>query len=105
MGDEAVLLPEDEERRDGQRIYTVGGGTENVMSLRQMTAWCDARFGAHAPVPDLADRPYDIPWVAMDNADATRDFRWRVEFPMERILDEIAQHSEANPDWLERSGV
>jgi CDP-paratose 2-epimerase len=33
-------------RRGGERIYTAGGGAENAMSLAQLTAWCDARFGA-----------------------------------------------------------
>jgi hypothetical protein len=33
------------ERTGGQRIYTAGGGPENAMSLAQLTAWCDARFG------------------------------------------------------------
>jgi CDP-paratose 2-epimerase len=39
----------------------------------------------------------------MDSSDAQRDFAWRIEFPLEKILDEIAQHAEGHPDWLERS--
>ena len=45
------------------------------MSLAQLTAWCDARFGPHAPEPDPRPRPYDIPWLAMDNGDAAAPFR------------------------------
>lgn len=92
-------------RSDGQRIYCAGGGRSNAISLAQLTAWCDGRLGKHAPTADPRPRPYDLPWVVMDSSDAERDFAWRVEFPLESILEEIAQHAEANPDWLERSGL
>ena len=41
----------------GRRIYTAGGGPANAMSLAQLTAWCDARFGAHAPERRSARAP------------------------------------------------
>jgi CDP-paratose 2-epimerase len=93
------------QRSGGQRIYCVGGGRLNAISLAQLTAWCDRRFGQHAPRADIRPRPYDIPWLIMDSSDAERDFGWRVGFPLEQILDEIAQHAESHPDWLERSGL
>jgi CDP-paratose 2-epimerase len=92
-------------RAGGQRIYTAGGGISNSLSLAQLTAWCDAAFGPHRPEPDARERPYDVPWVAMDNEEAKRDFGWRVETPITCILQEIAAHAIANPDWLERSGL
>jgi CDP-paratose 2-epimerase len=90
-------------RAGGQRIYCAGGGRGNAISLAQLTAWCDRRFGKHAPTADTAPRPYDIPWVVMDSSDAARDFGWRGELPLANILEEIAEHSERHPDWLERS--
>lgn len=90
-------------RGNGQRIYTAGGGPANAMSLAQLTAWCDERFGPHAPSIDRTPRPYDIPWVAMDNAEAARDFGWRIENPLPAILDGIARHACAHPEWLEVS--
>jgi CDP-paratose 2-epimerase len=93
------------ERRRGERIYTAGGGASNAMSLAQLTAWCDARFGAHEVASDTRERPYDIPWVVMDNAAAFRDFGWRIETPLAALLEEIAQHAEGHPDWLEQSGL
>ncbi len=93
------------ERRDGRRLYTAGGGPRNSMSLAALTEWCDSRFGAHAPVPDLRPRTYDIPWLVMDNDETESDFGWRPEIPMEGILSQIACHAERNPDWLARSGV
>jgi CDP-paratose 2-epimerase len=92
-------------RRGGRRVYTAGGGPENTMSLAQLTAWCDDRFGAHAPAPDPRERPYDVPWVAMDSSDAESDFQWRVETPLGEVLDGIARHAGQHPDWLERSGL
>jgi CDP-paratose 2-epimerase len=92
-------------RCGGQRIYTAGGGPANTMSLAQLTAWCDARFGCHAPDVDLEPRRYDIPWIAMDNTAAAADFNWRLEMPLAEILDDIAHHAEAHPDWLNVSGV
>jgi CDP-paratose 2-epimerase len=90
-------------RPGGQRVYCAGGGPANAISLARLNAWCDGRFGAHAPTPDGRPRRYDIPWVIMDASDATRDFGWRVETPMETVFEEIAQHAERNPDWLETS--
>ena len=93
------------QRSDGQRIYCAGGGRSNAISLAQMTRWCDRRFGKHAPSADTRPRPYDIPWVIMDSSDAERDFGWRVAFPLDQILEEIARHAESHPDWLETSGL
>jgi CDP-paratose 2-epimerase len=92
-------------RSGGQRVYNVGGGVNNVRSLAQLTAWCDARFGLHSPQSDPRPRTYDIPWMAMDSSDAQRDFGWRVAMPLDEILDQIARHAKQNPDWLERSGL
>lgn len=90
-------------RREGQRIYTAGGGPANTMSLAQLTAWCDQRFGPHAPAIDPEPRMFDIPWMVMDSAAANRDFNWQIEMPVIAILDGIAQHATQHPDWLEVS--
>ena len=92
-------------RTSGRRIYTAGGGAANSMSLRELTEWCDARFGAWSPASDLRPRPYDLPWVVMDNSAAAAEFHWTPEIGLERILDEIAAHAGQHPDWLERSGT
>ena len=94
-----------EERSGGRRVYNAGGGIRNAMSLAQLTAWCDSRFGQHVPEADLRARPYDVPWVAMDSRRAENDFGWTVETPLEDLLEEIACHAGRHPEWLERSGV
>jgi CDP-paratose 2-epimerase len=92
-------------RVDGQRVYTAGGGAANAMSLAQLTAWCDERFGRHALSVDPKPRKYDIPWVVMDNTEAARDFGWEIEMPLATILEDIAQHAHEHPEWLEISGA
>jgi CDP-paratose 2-epimerase len=90
-------------RADGQRVYTSGGGMDNVMSLAQLTAWCDERFGRHAPAVEIEPRPFDIPWIAMDNRDAANDFDWSLNTPLSAILEQIATHAENHPEWLDVS--
>jgi CDP-paratose 2-epimerase len=92
-------------REGGQRIYAAGGGPENTTSLKQLNGWCDARFGPHAPVSDARPRPYDVPWLIMDNSDAERDFDWHPKKTLSTVLEEIATHAERHPDWLELSGL
>jgi CDP-paratose 2-epimerase len=92
-------------QHSGGRIYTAGGGPENSMSLCELNDWCDERFGAHRPAPDVRPRTYDVPWLVMDSSAASRDFGWRPAVTLQRTLEEIAAHAAAHPDWLERSGA
>lgn len=92
-------------RPGGRRIYTVGGGVKNAMSLCQLHAWCDARFQSHAPGSDLSPRRYDIPWTIMDSSHAGQDFGWRATESLDEILGQIAEHAQGHPDWLEQSGA
>jgi CDP-paratose 2-epimerase len=90
-------------RSGGQRVYCAGGGLANTISLARLNAWCDSRFGIHTPSADPRPRRFDIPWVIMDSGDARRDFGWSIEIPMERVFEEIAEHAQRNPGWLEVS--
>jgi len=92
-------------RKGGCRIYNAGGGPANSMSLAQLTAWCDDCFGKHAPHPDPRVRPFDIPWMIMDNRFVQQEFGWRPDTSLCTILTEIAGHAREHPDWLELSGM
>ncbi|HWA88138.1 MAG TPA: NAD-dependent epimerase/dehydratase family protein [Opitutus sp.] len=85
------------------RIVNVSGGAASATSLRQLTAWCDARFGNHPVAGDAAPRTFDIPWLVLDHAKATRLWNWQPQTPRDAILDEIAAHAQAHPDWLDVS--
>ena len=93
--------PPEETRKP--RIVNVGGGSENVFSLAGLSAWCRQRFGEHPVSADPQPRPFDIPWMVMDNALVRDVWGWRPETSLETILDEIARHAEEHPGWLETS--
>lgn len=86
-------------------LQNVSGGQQNSISLAELTAWCDLRFGPHAPIADGSDRPYDVPWLILDSAQARDAFDWQPKIGIGAILEEIAAHVQANPDWLERCGA
>jgi CDP-paratose 2-epimerase len=86
-------------------VFNVSGGLRNSMSLAQLTAWCDQRFGPHRPVSDGSDRPYDVPWLILDAGKATNTTQWKPRISLDKILEEIADHAVANPDWLTRCGI
>jgi len=85
----------------GGRIFNVGGGRRAAISLKQLTRWCDQRFGEHAVVSSGDVRPFDLPWIVMDSRSAETVWGWKAERSLESILDEIAAHCVAHPDWLE----
>lgn len=91
------------EDRVKPRLVNVAGGIKNSLSLRQLTDWCDARFGSHAVQADLQPRPFDIPWMVLDSHLAGQVWGWQPKRALPSILEEIARHAEANPDWLELS--
>jgi CDP-paratose 2-epimerase len=86
-------------------VFNVAGGLSNSMSLAQLTAWCNERFGVHAPQPDTRPRPFDIPWMVMDYTRALHTFCWKPKRSILSILDEIADHVRDHPSWLTRTGA
>ncbi|GAB1488557.1 NAD-dependent epimerase/dehydratase family protein [Opitutaceae bacterium] len=85
------------------RIANFSGGSLSAISLRQLSDWCENRFGPHEVVADGTPRPFDIPWIVLNHAKASRRWNWNPETPTTTILDEIARHAEAHPDWLDVS--
>jgi CDP-paratose 2-epimerase len=75
------------------------------MSLAQLSEWCSDRFGRHPVARELTPRLFDIPWVVMDAGLAQETWKWEPASPLSSILDEIAQHAEQNPAWLEISAA
>lgn len=87
----------------GPRVVNVSGGAGQSMSLRQLSAWCAQRFGAHEVASDPKPRAFDIPWMVLDASLARSAWNWAPATPLPSILEEIAVHAEANPAWLEIS--
>ena len=85
------------------RLVNVSGGAASATSLRQLSAWCAGRLGAHEVAADGTPRPFDLPWMVLDSAKAARVWDWRPATPVAAVLEEIAAHAEANPGWLDLS--
>jgi CDP-paratose 2-epimerase len=85
------------------QVVNLGGGPGSAMSLRQLTEWCDDRFGAHPVASDPSPRAFDVPWIVLDCARAARIWGWAPKTPAIAILEEIAAHAGTHPDWLELS--
>ena len=84
-------------------VLNVSGGRANSRSLAQLSNWCAARFGPHSVGREPESRPFDVPWLVLDCARASREWGWRPTIGVESILEEIATHAEAHPDWLEQT--
>jgi CDP-paratose 2-epimerase len=83
------------------RIVNCGGGLTQSASLRELSAWCEARFGRQEIASEKHGRQFDIPWLILDSALAQRAWGWRPQTPLETIWAEIADHAERNPHWLD----
>jgi CDP-paratose 2-epimerase len=85
------------------RVANVSGGRASAVSLRQMSDWCRGRLFDHPVASDARPRPFDLPWVVLDSAEAAKAWGWAPTRGTLAILDEILRHAEAHPHWLELS--
>ena len=85
------------------RLINCAGGATSARSLRQLRDWCAAKFGTFEVAVDPTPRPFDIPWMVLDSAKATRLWNWQPQTTTETILEEIAAHAAAHPQWLDLS--
>jgi len=82
-------------------ILNVSGGVESAMSLAKLSDWCSDRLGSHQVAADANPRPFDIPWMVLDSSAANEAWGWKPQTQMPTLLEEIAQHAEQHPGWLE----
>ena len=85
---------------EAPQIINLGGGVENSLSLKELSNWCEDRFGQNEVIASKDERPMDAPWIVMDSKVAQNAWNWSVKTKIEQILDEIASHAEQNQDWL-----
>ena len=85
---------------DAPKIINLGGGVENSLSLKELSSWCEDRFGQNEVLSSQDERPMDAPWIVMDSTTAQNTWSWSVKTKIEQILEEIANHAEENPNWL-----
>ena len=87
--------------KDAPKIINLGGGIKNSMSLKDLSLWCADRFGENRVNASSETRPMDAPWIIMDSSTAQNVWNWKVQIKIDQLLNEIAQHAEQNPNWLD----
>lgn len=85
------------------RLWNISGGVSNSISLASLSRWCERRFGSHQVSADSAVRQYDVAWLVLDSGRAATDWNWHPDTKLESVLEEIAEHTEKNPHWLDLS--
>jgi CDP-paratose 2-epimerase len=90
----------DSDTAELDRIWNIGGGPMNSMSLAELSEWCGNRFSKRQVERHLDLRPFDVPWIVMNAALAKTRWGWQPAVRLEEILNEIADHAEKNPEWL-----
>ena len=73
----------------------------NSISLKELSIWCEGRFGVNQVGSSQEERPMDAPWIVMDTSCAYDYWDWKPQTNLERIFNEIAEHAEKKPNWLE----
>jgi CDP-paratose 2-epimerase len=85
---------------EASKIINLGGGIENSLSLKELSNWCEDRFGRNEVLASKFDRPMDAPWIVMNSTTAQNTWDWSVKTKIGQIFEEIATYAETNPDWL-----
>jgi len=83
-----------------EKIINIGGGRENSISLKELSIWCEKRFGIKKINSSNEKRSLDAPWIIMDISKAREIWQWEPSTNINEILDEIANFAEKNPNWL-----
>lgn len=72
------------------RVFNAGGGPSLSMSLRELTALCEARAERTLTFDSVADTaPADIPYYVTDNREVTRITGWTPSRAMDVLLDDV----------------
>jgi CDP-paratose 2-epimerase len=83
------------------RVGNVGGGQESAFSLAELSVWCERGFGrAHEVVQDGSERPMDIAWLVLDDANMRAAWDWKPAIGRDALFEEVAQFAENNPAWM-----
>lgn len=100
-----LLLMQLAAARGGEpELVHASGGAASATSLAELSAWCAKRLGPHDVAASRESRPYDLPWVVLDHTAATVRHGWKPARTAASIFEEIADHAERHPGWLDRCG-
>ena len=104
--DLAALVPRQVQAGDMHDApLNIGGGMDRTFSLRELSDWCTDRWGPREVAVEPTNRPFDAPWLAMDSTCGQTAFDWAPSTGLNDIFEEIANHAETDPEWMEISGA
>lgn len=84
------------EEWDGS-VFNAGGGSIANISLKELTALCEARTGNSVKIEKvLDDRPGDVPYYVTDNSRVTEKFGWVPVRTVEQCVSDTADWIDAN---------
>jgi len=89
-----------EHSKEVPKIINIGGGIENSLSLKELSNWCEQRFGPKNICSSTEDRPMDAPWIVMDTSLAQKHWNWSPKIKIQQLLEDTATFADRNPDWL-----
>ncbi len=100
-------------KRDSSKpgLANVSGGIESAFSLAQLTQWCANRWKGAVDQDDVQmtsdanPRRFDCPWLVLDSTLVREAWGWQPQICLADILDEVADHAESHPEWLQVSGA
>ncbi|MBM3964747.1 MAG: NAD-dependent epimerase/dehydratase family protein, partial [Planctomycetes bacterium] len=95
-------------------VCNASGGIESSFSLAELTRWCEIRWRKQgggaisvrgvAIERDPSTRLFDCPWIVLDSSLARHSWDWCPRIGLQEILNEVGDHAESHPEWLELSG-
>ena len=85
------------------KIYNVSGGAKSAFSLKQLSNWCNNKFGNFKIEKCTLSRPFDLPWIVLDCNLAHEIWGWKPTILINDIFDQISDHALLNPEWLDIS--
>jgi len=90
---------------DKARVINVSGGVHNSLSLRQLSAWCEDRFGFNEVIQTDSERPFDIPWMVLDASQAKIVWGWQPQICIDQVLQSTANFAEKQEAWCSLSAL
>jgi len=97
----ALIIEQIDDPDNPAKITNIGGGIENSISLRELSMWCEKKFGySNEVIESDEERPFDIPYYVTDNSHAYSNWDWKVRNSKESILNSIYEFAIRNEDFV-----
>lgn len=87
----ALIIKQIERKYEAPIIANVSGGIESSWSLKELSEWCEQRFGPRCIELDPEPRKFDVPWLVLDNTKAKQIYDWKPTLTKHQIWEEIAE--------------